>query len=73
MSGAIILDPKALWGVEMSHDEMWALIMSAYPMRQALNAIRAEVDVAMQIGDVMRESSSIIASANATATGGGAA
>lgn len=43
----IILDPMALWGVEMSNSEMWALIMSAHSMRKALDAIRAEADEAL--------------------------
>lgn len=42
MSETNILDPMALWGVEMTTAEMWALIMSAHAMRQALDAIRAE-------------------------------
>ena len=38
MSETNILDPMALWGVEMTTAEMWALIMSAHSMRKALTA-----------------------------------
>lgn len=31
-----ILDPMALWGVEMSKPEMWALIEAAYDLQEAL-------------------------------------
>lgn len=47
MRESIILDPMALWGVEMTTAEMWALIMSAHSMRETLRAIRAEADEAL--------------------------
>lgn len=31
-----ILDPMALWGVEMSKPEMWALIEAAHDLQKAL-------------------------------------
>lgn len=47
MTGAIILDPMALWGVEMSEAEMWALIMAAHDMRKTLDAIKTEANEAL--------------------------
>jgi len=47
MTGAIILDPMALWGVEMSDAEMWALIMAAHDMRKTLDAIKTEANEAL--------------------------
>lgn len=54
MKGAIILDPMALWGVEMPESQMWELIMAAYPMSKALEAIKAEIDAALADAAALR-------------------
>ena len=45
MSESTIIDPMALWGVaDMPKSEMWALIQSAYQLREVLEELEESSD-----------------------------
>ena len=44
MSESTIIDPMALWGEEMPKAEMWALIQSAYQLRDVLEELEESSD-----------------------------
>ena len=45
MSESTIIDPMALWGVaDMPKSEMWALIQSAYKLRDVLEELEESSD-----------------------------
>ena len=39
-----IVDPLALWGVEMPREEMWALIQAAHQLREVLSELEESSD-----------------------------
>lgn len=44
MSESTIIDPMALWGEGMPEQEMWALIQSAYQLREVLEELEESSD-----------------------------
>lgn len=41
---SLIIDPMALWGEGMPEQEMWALIQSAYQLREVLEELEESSD-----------------------------